>query len=280
MSASNDGRVDQEVDRSPVSTDRREVRTSNRMTTEERDRRRLETCTCCGLSISNGGCARECPVALGKAPCDGTLRDAWREAGGEFFGPNVETGGMPEAKLLPFLRSLIRTTVETSDALSKCYDAFMIGSDARTPQTLLANIENASRRSACLSAIEREFFTRTIDNDDGEDTEECDLNWGAEPAEYVEQFRAALTRSPEEPSPVTNSSGSVSRPVDVPALAVGADQPTGAAALEAGTSHPPRVTEKASVPGCGCVTSTDEWGRVWQRWCGKHWSERVTVNGE
>lgn len=49
---------------------------------------------------------------------------------------------------------------------------------------------------------------------------------------------------PEEPSPVTNSSGSVSRPVDVPALAVGADQPTGAAALEAGTAHPPRVLEE------------------------------------
>lgn len=51
-------------------------------------------------------------------------------------------------------------------------------------------------------------------------------------------------RSSVEPSPVTNSSGSVSRPVDVPALAVGADQPTGAAALEAGTAHPPRVLEE------------------------------------
>lgn len=41
----------------------------------------------------------------------------------------------------------------------------------------------------------------------------------------------------------------------------------------------PYSSEKASEPRCGCVTSTDEWGRVWQRWCGKHWSERVTVNG-
>jgi len=82
---------------------------------------------------------------------------------------------------------------ETPDALSKVYDAFMIGSAVRTPAVLLANVENSRRRSDCLSAIEREFFTETVKDEDGEDTEECGLSWGAEPAEYVEQFRAALT---------------------------------------------------------------------------------------
>lgn len=38
---------------------------------------------------------------------DQDLRRRWREAGGEFYGPHVETGSMPEAKLLPFLRSLL-----------------------------------------------------------------------------------------------------------------------------------------------------------------------------
>jgi hypothetical protein len=34
------------------------------------------------------------------------LRQLWKEAGGEFHGPNIETGTMPESKLLPFLRQL------------------------------------------------------------------------------------------------------------------------------------------------------------------------------
>lgn len=76
-------------------------------------------------------------------------------------------------------------------ALDECYDAFMIGAKVRTPSTLLANIQNAFRRSNCLSAIEREFFTEIVE--DGEDADEaCDLSWGADPDEYVEQFRAAL----------------------------------------------------------------------------------------
>lgn len=36
------------------------------------------------------------------------LRQLWIEAGGAFHGPRVETGTMPEAKLLSFLRKLMR----------------------------------------------------------------------------------------------------------------------------------------------------------------------------
>jgi hypothetical protein len=36
---------------------------------------------------------------------DQELRKLWRDAGGEFYGPRVETWSMPEAKLLPFLRA-------------------------------------------------------------------------------------------------------------------------------------------------------------------------------
>jgi hypothetical protein len=39
---------------------------------------------------------------------DSELKEMWKVAGGEFYGPNVETGSMPEFKLLPFLRSLIQ----------------------------------------------------------------------------------------------------------------------------------------------------------------------------
>jgi hypothetical protein len=34
------------------------------------------------------------------------LRALWRAHGGKFHGPNVETGTMPEAKLMPLLRQL------------------------------------------------------------------------------------------------------------------------------------------------------------------------------
>lgn len=37
---------------------------------------------------------------------DDLQRDYWRSKGGDFHGPNVETGTMPEAKLLPLLRTL------------------------------------------------------------------------------------------------------------------------------------------------------------------------------
>jgi hypothetical protein len=39
-------------------------------------------------------------------PSDDLLRAQWMAAGGEFHGPNVETGTMPETLLLPFLRAL------------------------------------------------------------------------------------------------------------------------------------------------------------------------------
>jgi hypothetical protein len=68
-------------------------------------------------------------------------------------------------------------------------DVFGIGSAARSAGIILANVRNANRRSDCLSAIEREFFTRTGADEDGEQAEECLLNWGADPEEYVEQYR-------------------------------------------------------------------------------------------
>jgi hypothetical protein len=85
------------------------------------------------------------------------------------------------------------------DPYTPCYDAFSIGSAVRTPQTLLANIENAARRSACLCAIEQQFFTYVVMEEDDEtgeeiETDKCDLNWGASPTEYVQQFRAALAK--------------------------------------------------------------------------------------
>ncbi|MFJ3048553.1 hypothetical protein ACIPEN_22190, partial [Herbaspirillum chlorophenolicum] len=88
--------------------------------------------------------------------------------------------------------------VKASEELRQVYDAFGIGELARTLPILLTNISNATRRSECLWAIEREFFTKEVPVEDwlaeepGDTTEECSLSWGASRAEYVEQFRAAL----------------------------------------------------------------------------------------
>jgi len=80
--------------------------------------------------------------------------------------------------------------------LNAVYDVFAIGAKARTISTLLVNCQNASRRSGCLSAIEREFFTTEAPAEDpeeeGDTIEVCPLSWGSNRTEYVEQMRGAL----------------------------------------------------------------------------------------
>jgi hypothetical protein len=84
--------------------------------------------------------------------------------------------------------------------LDKICDLFHIGALARDESTILANVQNVLRRSECLSAVEREFFMVAAEPDDDfpgdEPGEECLLNWGADPVEYVEQFRAARAAHP------------------------------------------------------------------------------------
>jgi hypothetical protein len=96
------------------------------------------------------------------------------------------------------------------EGLSAVYDEFGIGALAREPHILLENVRNVHRRERCLSAIEREFFTIETppdpDEGDEEPGEECLLNWGADPAEYVEQFRDALAS--RLAAPASNQQGS------------------------------------------------------------------------
>jgi len=80
--------------------------------------------------------------------------------------------------------------------LNKIADILGIGSEARkNDSTILHCIENATRRSACLSRIERRYFTVPTppgDDDDGEPGEECLLNWGDDPEAYEIRFGEAL----------------------------------------------------------------------------------------
>lgn len=67
-------------------------------------------------------------------------------------------------------------------------DVFHIGSAARDPQTLMMNVLNSSRRSSCLSMVEH--AVSRIKEEDGEEIEECPLNWGDDPLQYRETFKA------------------------------------------------------------------------------------------
>ncbi|WP_063814347.1 hypothetical protein [Burkholderia cepacia] len=105
--------------------------------------------------------------------------------------------------------------------LARVYAAFGIGEKARTINTLLVNIGNATRRSDCLWGIEKLFrYEAPADDCPGEMIDECDLNWGQSPAEYVEAFKAALpafvARRPELALQLTGSADARDEDVHVP----------------------------------------------------------------
>ena len=87
------------------------------------------------------------------------------------------------------------TDAYAAETLKLVCDVFSIGSEARSRSTILANVENAFRRSSCLGAIERQFFiTAETDEDDpdGPPFETCLLRWADYPDQYVKRFGAAL----------------------------------------------------------------------------------------
>lgn len=52
----------------------------------------------------------ECDAMVNKLEAswtDDCLREYWRRLGGSFHGPHIETGTMPESKLLPMLKYLL-----------------------------------------------------------------------------------------------------------------------------------------------------------------------------
>lgn len=66
---------------------------------------------------------------------DDLLRQLWRDAGGKFHGPNVETGTMPESKLLPFIRSALNALL-LADSLARAVEQISVtSSHTRTEVT-------------------------------------------------------------------------------------------------------------------------------------------------
>lgn len=74
----------------------------------------LESGECSAQEVGAALCnvIRRMIAAPGRVISDDQIRAAWRSAGGEFHGPSIETGTMPESKLIPFLRGLMLPNAE------------------------------------------------------------------------------------------------------------------------------------------------------------------------
>lgn len=83
--------------------------------------------------------------------------------------------------------------VEAKRLLNEIADRFSIGEFARSPSTILTNLDNSLRRERCLSMIEA-HHTETVPDEDGlgEDAEVSLLNWGESPENYIETYKAVL----------------------------------------------------------------------------------------
>jgi len=89
--------------------------------------------------------------------------------------------------------------------LDVVFDAFGIGSEARTGEVLMANLRHTLHFANLLHAVEREFFMVPAEPDedfpDENPGEECLLNsWGSTAEEYIAQFRAALATLATQPA--------------------------------------------------------------------------------
>lgn len=101
-----------------------------------------------------------------------------------------EAGGI--AKLQSKLSEAEEKIEELEKLKDEVCDLFHIGKLGRESSVILTNIQNASRRSDCLSEIEL-FFTI-----EDEEWSECPLNWSDNPEDYIKKFIKALTTKLKE----------------------------------------------------------------------------------
>ena len=125
-------------------------------------------------------------------------------------------------RVLPPGTALYTAPPARADILDIC-DALKIGAEARTKTVIIESIGNALRRSRCLDAVERDLFTSQIeDEESGELIDDCPLNWGDEPDEYVASVKELLLLRLSAPKPselltTTNPAQISSSPAEAPA---------------------------------------------------------------
>ena len=79
-----------------------------------------------------------------------------------------------------------------------------IGCEARTPNVIIENVRNAVRRSDCLSRIEA-HHTITVTDEYGDEMREELLNWGEQPGQYIETYRAVVSPDAQSGRPLCAS---------------------------------------------------------------------------
>ena len=127
-----------------------------------------------------------------------------------------------DGRVLPAGTALYTAPPARADILVIC-DALKIGAEARTETVIIESIGNALRRSRCLDAVERDLFTSQIeDEESGELVDDCPLNWGDEPDEYVASVKELLLLRLSAPKPselltTTNPAQISSSPAEAPA---------------------------------------------------------------
>lgn len=84
------------------------------------------------------------------------------------------------------------TADQAKGFLHQLSDTLGIGKEVRTTSTLAINIENARRRSACLSRIEHIHVETEVDEETGERMDVPQLNWGDSPDRYEDRYRSVL----------------------------------------------------------------------------------------
>ncbi|MPS30539.1 MAG: hypothetical protein E2576_14505 [Alcaligenaceae bacterium] len=96
---------------------------------------------------------------------------------------------------------------EAENTLAQIYGLFHIGTQARQPGILMVNIENAIRRSWCLSVVESVLSVPVPPEPEGDGVwgEESLLNWGADQQGYAEHFKAALAEFQRHTAPAVQA---------------------------------------------------------------------------
>jgi hypothetical protein len=83
------------------------------------------------------------------------------------------------------------TEQQAIEIVNEIADIFNIGICEITKETILTNVNNAVRRSKCLSQIES-YYTIVTMTADGEECESL-LNWGETPELYIKTYTAIVT---------------------------------------------------------------------------------------
>ena len=85
---------------------------------------------------------------------------------------------------------LERQLAERNKLVESICDIFGAGTLVST-DAILTNIQNARRRSECLSRIESYHSTMELD-DDGEEYKTSLLNWGESPEQYLDTYKSVI----------------------------------------------------------------------------------------